>query len=321
MNTIAASAALVAGLSVNLQTGFATHVPISEPVNNTTMKTTLTVEVIKGNAASVNSYLFSNGKSAIVMDVLRSSTEAADLAERIRNKHVPLTHILITHGHPDHYIGMDVLHKAFPEAKIVVASAAIKADIKGFSQWMESVGWLDGEPNLKPKTDKNRAGFDYDGLISVLPANTLTLDGGGTLQLDTHYNPAEAEHLTTVYSPDLNALFTADFCYNGVHLWLGAGVDQAHIQNWKDQLAELKSRYSALNPTIYPGHGDKADLALFDTVTQYITTFQRVTAAAKTKQEASAEMQRLYPTWQQADFLLHHSVDFHVHEAEAVTAK
>lgn len=282
--------------------------------NNSRMDNNLKVSVFKGQTATVNSYIFSNGKSQIVMDVLRSSEEAKQLAIQLKSNHLPLTHILITHGHPDHYLGMDVLRKEFPNAKIVVASQEVKNDIKGFSQWMESVGWLDGEVNLKPKSDKNANGFDYDNNISVLQSNTLTLDGGGTLELDTKYNPAEAEHLTTVYSKDLNAIFTSDFCYNEVHPWLGTGVDKVHIDNWKNQLQDFKVKYSKTNPIIYPGHGEKSNISLFDTVIKYIETFEMVTAKAKTKKEAMNEMKLLYPTYKQADFLLLYSVDFHVKE-------
>jgi glyoxylase-like metal-dependent hydrolase (beta-lactamase superfamily II) len=281
---------------------------------NSKMDNNLKVNVFKGQTATVNSYIFSNGKSQIVMDVLRSSEEAKQLAQQLKNNNLPLTHILITHGHPDHYIGMDILHKEFPNAKIVVATQEIKNDIKGFSQWMESVGWLDGEVNLKPKSEKNIKGFDYDNNISVLENNQITLDGGGTLELQTKYNPAEAEHLTTVYSKDLNALFTSDFCYNEVHLWLGTGVDKSHMANWKNQLKELKTKYSKLNPTVYPGHGEKSNIELFDTVIKYIENFEKITGKAKTKSEAMQEMKTLYPNWKQADFLLLYSVDFHVNE-------
>ena len=42
----------------------------------------------------------------------------------------------------------------------------------------------------------------------------------------------------------MNALFTSDFCYNGVHLWLGQGVGKVQIRNWKTQLNAFKKQYA-----------------------------------------------------------------------------
>ena len=108
---------------------------------------------------------------------------------------------------------------------------------------MESVGWLDSEPTLKPMSEQNPDGFDYDKNITVLDGDTLEFEGGGVLKLATHYEPAECEHLTTVYVPDLNGFFASDFCYSRVHLWMGAGVTDVHIQNWREQLEAFKAEY------------------------------------------------------------------------------
>ncbi|MEM6525514.1 MAG: MBL fold metallo-hydrolase [Bacteroidota bacterium] len=272
----------------------------------------LNVEVFKGEEASVNSYIFSNDQSIMVMDVLRNSKEAGSLAQLIKSKGLPLTHILITHGHPDHYIGMDCLKKEFPDAKIVVSRPEIKHDIIGFSKWMESIGWLDSEPHLKPKSEKNPRGFDYENLIEVLDENNFTLEGGGTLELKNDYHPAEAEHLTTVYSEDLRAFFTSDFCYHRVHLWLGQGVDPTHIANWKSQLETFKARYQNTSLKIYPGHGESTDVKIFDVVLKYISDFETTIENAKSKKEAVAKMKALYPDWEQSDFLLAYSVDYHM---------
>lgn len=272
----------------------------------------ISVDVFKGEVATVNSFIFSNGKSLIVMDVQRATSEAKKLEKVIKAKGLPLTHILVTHGHPDHYTGMRYLSEAFPKAEIVVATAKIKADIKGFSTWMESVGWLDKEPGLKPKTAKNPNGFDYDGKIRVLQGNKLTFGiGDGALTLDTDHPAAESDHSTTVYVKDLNALFASDWAYNKVHLWMGSGVTDKHVANWRAHLVKLKERYASRNPTIYPGHGDKADIGLLDTLVKYIDNFRRIVASAKSKQEAMAKMKSLYKGYAEAGFLLKYSVDEH----------
>lgn len=272
----------------------------------------ITLDVFEGQTATVNSYLFSNGKSLVVMDVQRSTAEAKKLTKLIKSKNLPLTHILITHGHPDHYIGMSWLSQQFPSAKIVVANEYIKQDIMGFSTWMESVGWLNQEPLLKPRSKNNPNGFDYTNKIQVLNSDELIMDGGGVLQLNTDYLAAEAEHVTTVYVEDLNGLFTSDLGYNKVHLWMGQGVTKEHVANWRIQLKSLKAKYKKRAPKVYPGHGKPANVELFDTLVAYIDDFIHITSTASSKQAASQKMKALYPDYKEADFLLKYSIDNHM---------
>jgi len=276
----------------------------------------LEVEVYKGDFATVNSFIFSNGRSIVVMDVQRKTYEAKKLAEIVKSKGLPLTHILITHGHTDHFTGMDWFHKEFPDAEIVVANEEIKRDIKNYAIYMDSGGETGAEPALepalRPKSPENPAGFDYENNIHVLPGRTLQLIGGGTLELDTAYLPSEAPHMTTVYSKDLNALFLSDFGYNKVHLWMGDDITRQRIANWKKDLQHLESRYARRHPIIYPGHGDPTNMSIFGTLIRYIDDFTRVTSQAHSREEAMSTMTALYPDYKQADFFLKYSIENHV---------
>jgi glyoxylase-like metal-dependent hydrolase (beta-lactamase superfamily II) len=280
------------------------------------MAQSIQVEVFKGGFATVNSFIFSNGKSLIVMDVQRKTYEAKKLAELIKSKHLPLTHILISHGHTDHFTGMAWFHQEFPQAQIVVASDAIRRDIKAYAIYMSQGGETGAEPALEPgllpKSATHPDGFDYENWIHVLPGHTLTMLGGGTLELTTDYQPAESPHATTVYSKDLNALFLADFGYNRVHLWMGDDIDDRRIAAWRAELVRIKSLYAGRNPTVYPGHGDPTDMSLFDTTIRYIDDFMRITSAAKSRDEAMQKMEALYHDYQQADFFLKYSIENHV---------
>jgi glyoxylase-like metal-dependent hydrolase (beta-lactamase superfamily II) len=277
----------------------------------------MTVEVFKGDFATVNSFIFSNGRSLVVLDVQRKAREAKQLVQRVKLKHLPLTHILISHGHTDHFTGMDIFHKEFPHARIVVANEAIRRDIKNYAIYMDSGGETGAEPALdpalKPKSAKNPGGFDYERTIQVLSGNTLEMrGGGGTLELTTAYPAAEAPHMTTVYSKDLNALFLSDFGYNKVHLWMGDDTSLARVAAWKAELARIKALYSARNPTVYPGHGDPSDMTLFDTLIKYIDDYTRIVSEATSREEAMQRMKTLYPDYQQADFFLKYSIENHV---------
>ena len=49
----------------------------------------------------------------LVMDVQRKTYEAKKLADRVRARNLPLSTILISHGHTDHFTGMDLFHREF----------------------------------------------------------------------------------------------------------------------------------------------------------------------------------------------------------------
>ncbi len=274
--------------------------------------------MFKGGFATVNSFIFSNGKSIVVMDVQRKRDEARKLVDVVKAKDLPVTHILITHGHTDHFTGMPLFRDEFPNARIVVANEHIKRDIKAYAIYMDSGGETGAEPALepalRPKTRKNPNGFDYEHTIHVLASDTLTLEGGGMLELTTDYKPAEADHMTTVYSRELNALFLSDLGYNRVHHWQGDDISREDIANWREELLRIKAEYADRNPTVYPGHGDNADMRLFDTMVEYIDNYTRITTGAKSRDEAMARIIALYPDYEEADFFLKYSVENHVKE-------
>jgi len=276
------------------------------------------VTVYKGEYATVNSFIFSNGKELLVMDALRKPDEARKLVEKIRRIGLPLRYLLLSHGHTDHFTGMGVIREAFPDARIVVATEDVKRAIKAYAVYMDSGGATEGEPaldpSIKPKSPDYPAGFDYDANIEVLGANRIGLPGGGVLELTTNYLPTEADYMTTAYSEDLNALFLADLGYNKVHFWLGDDISWQDIANWKTELARLKQEYAGRNPRIYPGHGDPTDMSLFDDSITYLEDYTRVMKSARSRQAAMDEMISLYPSYGEADFFLKYSVENHVKE-------
>ena len=290
--------------------------PVLYGVGTNTPATQLHVEVYKGEFASVNSFIFSNGKSLVVMDVQRKSSEARKLADLVKSKNLPLTHIIISHGHTDHFTGMALFHEEFPRAKIVVASEDIRRDIKEYAIYMDRGGATGAEPvldpALKPRSLENPTGFDYEHTIQVLPRGRLTLHGGGTLELTSKYPPTEARHMTTVYSKELNALFVADLGYNHVHAWMGDDISTQRIKTWREQLVKLKASYLPSNPEVFPGHGDPSDMSLFDRMIRYIDDFLRVTSHARSREEAMHELESLYPDYREADFFLKYSIENHV---------
>jgi glyoxylase-like metal-dependent hydrolase (beta-lactamase superfamily II) len=275
------------------------------------MSSRLTITRFAGRTASVNSWIVTNTTHALVIDALRSESEAVELAETIKATGKALWGVLVTHGHPDHYIGVRILKERFPNARIVVASQVVKDDIIGFSMWMESVGWLEQIPRMKPKSASVPDGFDYNATIEVLDRSVLELPGGGRLEIRSDYPAIEAAHMTTVYLPQANVLFTADIVYNGVHAWAGAGVTRENIANWQKVIAELKVRFAHTGVTLYPGHGAPGGVELLDVIRGYLNDFLAAADVAKSNADMIGRLTSLYPAHEQADFLLAHSVQLH----------
>ncbi len=176
---------------------------------------------------------------------------------------------------------------------------------------MDSVGWLDKQPQMKPLNPAALNGFDYDGQIEVLGAARLTLMGGGELEIRSDYPATESGHMSTVYVPELKTLLTSDLCYHGVHAWAGQGVLREHIANWILVLGDLKAKYSDPTIRVMPGHGPPGDPTLFDRMRIYLDDFVSAISSESTNAAALDRMKRLYPGYDQEGFLLAQSIALH----------
>jgi glyoxylase-like metal-dependent hydrolase (beta-lactamase superfamily II) len=274
----------------------------------------ITVQQFTGTEANVNSFTLSNDDHVIAVDLLRNSAEAQIFANQIAASGKKLTSIFITPGHPDHYLGLGVFNRQFPTVPIYVATQEIKDDIIGFTTWMESVGWLEGEALMKVRSDKNPKGFDYERKIKVLEANSLNLPGSSELiRIKADYQGNEAAHMATLAIPSQKILLASDLIYDGVHAWCGAGVDIKAIHEWISIVNILKLETSP-SWTFYPGHGKSGGHEKLDNIVDYLQTFLKVTAEAKSRDAATKVMIEAFPSFAQSDFLLVHSVAFHVQE-------
>lgn len=270
--------------------------------------TPLTVDVHAAVESDVNAYVISDGQGAVIIDAARTSADGAAVAALATQRTTGPITVLVTHGHPDHFLGLGALRTALPDARFVVARPEIEADIIGMATWMTQQGWLEKEPAMKPKSDANPGGFDYAAQIEVLSEASLALPGGAVLELDASYAATEAAHMTTIYSRDLGALFTGDLAYQGVHLWLGIGVTPDAAREWQATLSRLESAWAPTKPTVYPGHGPATDTSVFAADRAYIDDLLRVAADSASDQAAIDAMVAKYPDHENRDFLLMMSV-------------
>ncbi|WP_028864133.1 MBL fold metallo-hydrolase [Psychromonas aquimarina] len=276
----------------------------------------INIERYEGTEANVNSYLLSDDENTILVDVLRNSVEAEGLADHIEKDGKKLNCIFITHGHADHYMGLGALLRRFPNVPVKVATTAIKDDLIGFSQWMESVGWLENEPQMKVKTPENPAGFDYVNLVSVIDEPFLKLPlEANRIHVHADYPGNECGHITTLTIPEQKAFLASDLLYDKVHAWCGPGTNRQEIHQWINILDETLEMKDADKWTFYAGHGQSGDQTLVTNMKGYLQQFLDITESEKTQQGAMDRLIDAFPGFAQEDFLLIHSVNYHVKES------
>jgi glyoxylase-like metal-dependent hydrolase (beta-lactamase superfamily II) len=233
-----------------------------------------------GEGFLVNATLITGEKEAVLIDAAFTRADAHRLVSAVLDSHKTLTTVYVTHGHPDHYFGAEVIKQAFPKVKIVALPETI-ADInktwKGkVKQWGPMYG-----ANL---TDKPLIPEPLKGKSITLEGETLEIVG--PVQGDS-------EHNTYVWIPSLKAAVAGDIVFNGTHVWTAEGK-AVERKAWLATLDKL----AALQPAIVvPGH-QKPDLkpepASLDFMKAYLGAFDEAVTASKNSDEVQSKVKAKY---------------------------
>ena len=243
-------------------------------------KLTTTVHTASPTGFLVNSTIVAGAQDAVLIDAQFSLADAHRLVASLLESKKNLTTIYITHFHPDHYFGLEVVKQAFPKAKIVTTPQAL-AEIK--KTW-------------KAKT--KQWGPMYGALVPTTPVlpvalagNTLTLEGQ-TLEIR---GPAQGDSAdnTYVWIPSTKTVITGDIVFNGVHVWTAESTP-ATRKAWIKTLDEI----AALGPTtVIAGHKDPKhadDASAIKTTKAYLETFDAAVASSKTSAEVQQKVKAKY---------------------------
>lgn len=250
----------------------------------------LEVQVFTGSPGGflVDSTLVTGDKDAILIDAQFDRADAHRLVAQILESKKNLTTVYITHSHPDHYFGLEVIHQAFPKAKLVALPATV-AEIK--KTWQGKV------KQWGPMYGDNLATAPV--LPTALSGTTLTLEGQ-TLEIHGGVQGDDGNN-SYVWIPSLKTIVAGDIVYRGVHVWT-AETKAPQRQAWLKTLAEL----AALKPTtVIAGHKDpKADNtpAGIDQTRQYLEAFDVALATAKTSEAVQTAVKAKFPL--QLDIIL-----------------
>lgn len=262
---------LIAGIGLLAATGSALAQPLTLDTYNP-----------RENAVfPVSSTLITGAKDAILVDAQFSNTEAQALVERIRASGKRLTTIFISHGDPDYYFGLDVLTRAYPEAKVLATPATVAYIEKTRAPKLAYWG-----PILKDSAPARTL------VPQALQGNLLELEGQ-RIEVVGH----DPQH-TSLWIPSIKAVVGGVLTSANIHLWVADAQSSEARQDWLKSLDELE----ALQPTtLIPGHylGEPAmNLADLHFTRDYLQALEQELPKAKNSQALIATMKARYPNLQ-----------------------
>jgi glyoxylase-like metal-dependent hydrolase (beta-lactamase superfamily II) len=256
------------------------------PVENPT-KAALSIQQFTSSepGAWSNSYLIGGKSEAILFDVFMLRGDAKQIVDGIVKSGKTLTKVMISHAHPDHFMGLEVIADRFPEARIV-STQNVVADIKTDGPWMFSM--LQGK--LGPQGPTR--------LVVPEPLAEPVLIIEGTKLDVVEFGESESKHIASVYLPNERALLSADLVYNKAHLYL----QERHLESWLARLDELEAFAKDRVDMIYPGHGAGGDLTLIAQTRSYLHEFANAVRGGSA-QTAQQQMLARYPDYHVRQFL------------------
>lgn len=229
----------------------------------------------------VSSTLITGEKDAILVDAQFSNREAEELVKRIQASGKHLTTIFISHGDPDYYFGLDVLTRAYPEAKVLATPATVAYIEKTRAPKLAYWG-----PILKDSAPARTLAPE------VLQGDALELEGQ-RIEVVGH----DPKH-TSLWIPGIKAVVGGILTSANIHVWVADSQSAEARKSWLKSLDELE----ALQPTtLVPGHylGEPAmNLADLRFTRDYLLALEEELAKANDSQALIAAMKARYPDLQ-----------------------
>jgi glyoxylase-like metal-dependent hydrolase (beta-lactamase superfamily II) len=228
-----------------------------------------------------NMVLIKGKKNVMLVDAPFSRADAHRVVAAILDTGLNLTKVVVTHDHPDHFFGMDVIADAFPQAEIV-ANAKVVEEI-----------WRSIPLKLKrwnPVLGTNAP--RYVAVPKALPEAHFEFERHRVEVI----GPMQGDHrsATAFWLPKEKVLIAGDLTFNHFHVPLFE-----HVPAQREAWVKSLNRLAKLGAKIViaghrrPGISDDNDSILW--TREYIERFSRLSTELKTSAEIVAQIKKLYP--------------------------
>jgi len=231
----------------------------------------------------ISSTLISGKRDAVLVDTAITVDQNQKLVDWIAHSGKNLTAIYATHGHGDHFFGVNTIQKKFPKARFVATSEVIAVMRKQASAPVVESYW---KPRFPGQIDSTLLIADElkDGVLELEGKQLISVPLGHT----------DTDSTTCLHVPSIGLAVCGDALYNDVHLHLGESNAEGRNE-WiaaLDTIESLKS-VAAIAGHKRPGAPDTPDN--IEATRKYIRDFDRIVSQTKTALELYNEMLAIYP--------------------------
>jgi glyoxylase-like metal-dependent hydrolase (beta-lactamase superfamily II) len=222
-------------------------------------------------------------RDAVLVDTFLTVEHSLGLVDAITATGKNLTHIYVTHGHGDHFFGLNVLLELFPEARAVATAPVVDRMTEQVSPEVLDGFWRRMFPGQLP---------DEPAIAASLDGDPIELEGHALVPVETGYT--DTADSTSLHVPSIGLIVAGDVVYNGIHPYQGETTEQTRFE-WIAALDKLE----ALEPlAVVAGHkrpeNDDDPRNVAET-RQYLLDFIRLDRVTETAGALFEAMIELYP--------------------------
>jgi len=251
-----------------------------------------------------NSTLFYGERDAVLVDASQLLSDTYRMVAEIIPMRKNLTHIYVSHFHPDHHFGLSVLVHAFPHAKIVALPSVVRDVVFTSSDKVDMWAIDRFGPDIPAKT------------TIPMPMHEPRLELEGEELLVSDGWEGDSVNNSVVWVPSIRVACATDVAFHDCHLWPIESNVERRVR-WRDSIRGLLD----FDPRIViPGHCDEAKLRILEEVQEdtsrtytecvdwsvrYLDIYEEVYNAAKTGADLVEGMERYYGDVKAEDFAIH----------------
>src|SRR5580700_6423605 len=231
----------------------------------------------------ISSTFISGKRDAVLVDTAITVDQNQKVADWIAGSGKNLTAIYATHGHGDHFFGVNTIQRRFPDARFVASREAISVMREQLSPPSLEAYW------------KSRFPGQIDPVLPIaeeLAGGVFQLEGEELVSLPAGHT--DTRNTTCLHIPSIGLVVAGDVAYNDVHIHLG----ESNADSRQEWIAALDMIESLMPRAVIAGHkrpGRPDAPSIIGETRRYIRDFDRIAVTTQTAKELYGQMLAIYP--------------------------